>query len=255
MTLTHLRNFTAQRSGIWVKLRFYYDLFNRVWIFFRIIQNKLWICSNFGRILNSKIKYVFMKKKTIWILAFVALGLILIVWAWSGYNSLVSTDERAKEFWARVNSAYQRRLDLIPNLVNTVKGSANFEKETLTAVIEARAKATQVQVNPEQLTEENIRKFQQAQSGLSQALGRLLVLTENYPQLRSTSAFADLQAQIEGTENRIKVARDDFNQAVREYNIQRRKFPTNILASLFSFPLRSPFEADIEAAKAPTVNF
>lgn len=196
-----------------------------------------------------------MKKKTIWILSLVGLLPILVIWAWSGYNSLVSTDEQAKEYWARVNSAYQRRLDLIPNLVNTVKGSANFEKETLTAVIEARAKATKIQVNPEQLTEENIRKFQRAQSGLSQALGRLLMVTENYPQLRSTNAFSDLQAQIEGTENRIKVARDDFNQAVRKYNVQRRKFPTNIIASWFAFPLRSPFEAEAEAAKAPTVNF
>lgn len=196
-----------------------------------------------------------MKKNKIWILSLIALLLILIIWAWSGYNSLISTDEKAKEYWARVNSAYQRRLDLIPNLVNTVKGSANFEKETLTAVIEARAKATKIQVNPEQLTEDNIRKFQQAQNSLSHALGRLLMVTENYPQLRSTSAFSDLQAQIEGTENRIKVARDDFNQAVREYNVQRRKFPTNILASMFSFPLRTPFEADIAASKAPTVSF
>lgn len=192
-------------------------------------------------------------KKSTWILLGVLA--VLLIWAWTGYNGLVKLDEQSKQYWANVQSAYQRRADLIPNLVNTVKGAANFEKGTLQSVIEARAKATSIQVDPNKLTADNMRKFQAAQGALSQALGRLMVLTENYPQLRATEAFQGLQTQIEGTENRIKVSRDDFNRSVQRYNTKVRGFPTLILAKLIGFTLKTPFQADAEAQKAPVVAF
>lgn len=171
------------------------------------------------------------------------------------YNSMVQMDENVKAKWGAVQSQYQRRSDLIPNLVATVKGAANFEKSTLTDVIEARAKATSVQVDPTKLTPESIEKFQAAQGQLSQALGRLMVVSENYPQLKANENFLGLQAQIEGTENRINIARMDFNNAVQEYNSKIRSFPANITAKMFSFNEKGYFQAEAGADKAPKVQF
>jgi LemA protein len=175
--------------------------------------------------------------------------------ACSGYNNLVGKDENVKNKWANVQSDYQRRSDLIPNLVNTVKGAANFEQTTLTNVIEARAKATQVQINANDLTPENLAKFQQAQAGLTGALGRLLAVAEAYPDLKATQNFRDLQAQLEGTENRIKVSRNDFNSAVQDYNQTVRSFPNNIFGKMFGFQSKTPFQSEPGAEKAPEVKF
>ncbi len=172
-----------------------------------------------------------------------------------GYNTLVKLDEQVQSQWAQVQNVYQRRADLIPNLVATVKGAANFEKETLTAVIEARAKATQVTVDPTKLTPESIEKFQAAQGQLSQALGRLLVVTEAYPDLKANANFQELQAQIEGTENRITVERQKFNEVTQEYNAKLRSFPNNITAGMFGFTKKGYFQADASSQKAPTVQF
>jgi LemA protein len=171
------------------------------------------------------------------------------------YNTLVQQDEVVKNAWNNVQSDYQRRADLIPNLVNTVKGEANFEQTTLTRVIEARASATQMRVNPEDLTPEKLQQFQQAQGQLSQALGRLLMVSEQYPTLRANDAFRGLQAQLEGTENRIKVARNDYNGAVQGYNVQVRKFPANVFAGMMGFKPRAGFAADAGADRAPQVQF
>ncbi len=171
------------------------------------------------------------------------------------YNGLVSKDENVKEAWAKVQSQYQRRADLIPNLVNTVKGAADFEKSTLEGVIEARSKATQTTISPENLTPENIQKFQAAQDGLSSALSRLLVTVERYPELKANQNFLELQAQLEGTENRITLARNDFNSAVREFNQSVRAFPTNLLAGMFGFSPKNMFEASEGAQNAPAVQF
>jgi LemA protein len=168
---------------------------------------------------------------------------------------LVQEDENVKRVWGSVQSQYQRRADLIPNLVNTVKGEANFERGTLNDVINARARATSVNVNPEDLTPEKLQQFQQAQGQLSQALGRLLVVTENYPNLRANDAFRNLQSQLEGTENRITVARNDFNTSVNSYNVKVRTFPTNIFAGMMGFRARTPFEADAGSQNAPRVDF
>lgn len=172
-----------------------------------------------------------------------------------GYNSSVKLDEKVKAQWGEVENQYQRRADLIPNLVNTVKGVSNFEKETLTQVIEARAKATSVQVDPTKLTPETLQKFQASQGQLSQALGRLMVVSEQYPQLKANENFKELQAQLEGTENRITVARRDFNQAVQEYNTNIRTFPNNIFAGMFGFTAKGSFAAEAGAEKAPEVKF
>ncbi len=172
-----------------------------------------------------------------------------------GYNTNVALDEKVKAQWGEVENQYQRRADLIQNLVNTVKGAANFEKETLTEVIEARSKATSIQVNPDQLTEENIKRFQESQGQLSQALGRLMMVSEQYPQLKANQNFLDLQTQIEGTENRIAVARRDYNAAVQEYNTNIRTFPNNIFAGMFGFSQKGSFTADAGANKAPEVKF
>jgi LemA protein len=171
------------------------------------------------------------------------------------YNNMVTKQEGTTKAWANVQSAYQRRLDLIPNLVATVKGAANFEQQTLTAVIEARAKATQITVDPEKLTPESLQKFQSSQGELSQALGRLMVVSEQYPQLRATQNFSELQSQIEGTENRIKVERDNFNLAINDYNSYIRKFPQVLFAGILGFDKKGYFEADAAAAKAPEVKF
>jgi len=171
------------------------------------------------------------------------------------YNSMVQMDENIKAKWGAVESQYQRRADLIPNLVNTVKGVANFEKSTLLGVTEARAKATSIQVDPTKLTPETIQKFQAAQGQLSTALGRLLVASENYPSLKANDNFTALQAQLEGTENRINVARLDFNTAVQEYNSKIRSFPANITAKMFGFTEKGYFQAEAGADKVPNVQF
>lgn len=173
----------------------------------------------------------------------------------SKYNSLVKEDTQSQTAWANVQSAYQRRADLIPNLVNTVKGEANFEKSTLENVIQARASATQVKIDPTNLTPEKLQEFQNAQGQLSQALGRLLVVSENYPTLRANDAFRGLQAQLEGTENRINVARNDYNTSVQSYNTAVRTFPGNLVAGISGFKAKAPFEADAAAQKAPEVKF
>lgn len=180
---------------------------------------------------------------------------VLAIWAWRAYNGLVPMDENVKEKWAKVQSQYQRRADLIPNLVNTVKGAANFEQKTLTDVIEARAKATQMKVDANNLTPEKLQEFQASQGQLSQALGRLMMITENYPELKATEQFRDLSVQLEGTENRITTARNDFNESVKEYNTKARRFPLNLFASLFDMKAKPMFEADPSAQKAPTVQF
>ena len=172
-----------------------------------------------------------------------------------GYNTMVRLDEQVQSQWAQVQNVYQRRADLIPNLVNTVKGAANFEKETLTAVINARAKATSVTVDPDKLTPENIQRFQSAQGELSSAIGRLLVVTENYPDLKANANFQELQAQLEGTENRITVERQKFNQVTQEYNAKIRSFPNNIVAGMFGFEKKGYFQAEAGAQAAPKVEF
>lgn len=196
-----------------------------------------------------------MKSSTIITLSVVGLLVIFFFWGCNGYNGLVKQDEVVKNAWNNVQSDYQRRADLIPNLVNTVKGEANFEQTTLQNVIEARSKATQMKVDPENLTPEKIKEFQAAQGQLSQALGRLLMITENYPNLKANEAFRNLQAQLEGTENRIKVARNDFNAAVKDYNVKVRSFPMNILAGTFGFSQKEGFTAEQGSEKAPEVKF
>jgi LemA protein len=188
---------------------------------------------------------------------FIILGIVVIFvfWGCGGYNKLVKQDEIVQNKWNDVQSSYQRRADLIPNLVNTVKGEANFEQTTLQNVIEARARATQMRVDPADLTPEKLQQFQQAQGQLTQALGRLLMVTENYPTLRANDAFRNLQTQLEGTENRINVSRNDFNASVATYNTKVRSFPTNIFASIMGFSRREGFTADQGAERAPEVKF
>lgn len=193
-----------------------------------------------------------MKKSTLIILAIVA---VVVVWAISGYNGLVSKEEGVNQAWANVESAYQRRSDLIPNLVNTVKGYAEHESETLQAVTDARAKATSLNIDPATATPEQVAAYMEAQQGVGSALGRLIAVSESYPELKANENFRDLQAQLEGTENRIKVERDRYNEAVKMFNVQIRRFPTNILASMFGFEKRSMFEAQEGAEVAPVVEF
>ena len=171
------------------------------------------------------------------------------------YNNIVKMDEDTKAKWGSVQTQYQRRADLIPNLVATVKGAANFEKSTLVEVTEARAKATSIQVDPSKLTPENIQKYQQAQGQLSTALGRLLVASENYPDLKSNQNFTNLQAQLEGTENRINMAREDFNSSVQAYNSKIRQFPANLTAKMFGFTEKGYFQAEPASQSAPKVQF
>ncbi len=191
-----------------------------------------------------------MKKYTIWIVLGV-LVLICIV----GYNGLVGSRENVNKAWANVETSYQRRADLVPNLVSTVKGAADFEKSTLEAVTQARANATSMHIDANDLTPEKLQQFQQAQSQLSGALGRLLAVAENYPQLKAVQGFQDLQAQLEGTENRINEARRQFNEAAQSYNTSRQKFPRVIIANLFGFKDKPYYEADKGSEKAPTVKF
>lgn len=196
-----------------------------------------------------------MKKGSILLIAILALLFIGGCMTCNVQKSLVTLDENAKSKWGEVQNQYQRRSDLVPNLVNTVKGAANFEKSTLEAVTQARANATSMKVDPNDLSPEKIKEFQARQGELSQALGRLLMVTENYPQLRATEAFRDLQVQLEGTENRITVARKGFNDAVQGYNTKLRIFPNNIFAGMMGFKTKGTFEADANAQKAPQVQF
>ena len=195
-----------------------------------------------------------MKKVTITIII-VAIVAIIAFWAISGYNSLVGMDENVSNQWANVETQYQRRADLIPNLVNTVKGYAAHEKETLEGVIAARSQATQIKVDPTDLTPEKLAEYQKAQGQLATALGKLLAITENYPDLKANQNFLELQAQLEGTENRINVARKNFNDAAKAYNTTIRRFPKNILAGMFGFDKRAYFEAAEGAEQAPQVQF
>jgi len=172
-----------------------------------------------------------------------------------GYNTMVEMDETVESQWAQVENVYQRRADLIPNLVNTVKGYADFEQKTLTDVIEARAKATSINVQADELTPDNIQKFQQAQSQLSGALSRLMVTVERYPDLKANQSFLELQAQLEGTENRIAVERQKFNEATKNYNAYIRKFPQLIYAGWFDFEKKGYFEAEAGAEQVPEVEF
>ena len=187
----------------------------------------------------------------------IVLGLVLIlgVWSCSGYNGLVKQDESVKKSWNNVQAQYQRRYDLVDNLVNTVKGAAKFEQETLTQVVQARAKASSINLTTDQLTPENIQKFDQAQSELSGSLGRLLVSVERYPELKATQNFLQLQGQLEGIENDVRVSRTNFNESVNKYNTKVRSFPTNIFAGMFGFSAREGFKADQGAEKAPKVQF
>ena len=171
------------------------------------------------------------------------------------YNSMVEADENINAQWAKVENQYQRRADLVPNLVNTVKGYAAHESETLEAVIAARSKATQITVDPANLTEENLQKYQEAQGELSSALGKLLAITENYPDLKANQNFLELQAQLEGTENRIATERSRYTDAVNAYNKKIRKFPALITAKIFGFDAKPQFKAEARAAQAPTVEF
>lgn len=184
-----------------------------------------------------------------------AIALTALVMTSCGYNSMVEKDEAITEQWAQVETQYQRRADLIPNLVNTVKGYADFEQETITGVIEARAKATSVQIDASNLTEENMAAFQKAQGQVTSSLSKLLVSVERYPELKANQNFMDLQAQLEGTENRIAVARRRFNEVVKDYNTYIRKFPRNMYAGMFDFEKRTYFEAEEGNEKAPTVSF
>ena len=192
-------------------------------------------------------------KKTV--LAIVGILVLFVAISGCGYNNLVKLDEDVKAKWNQVETQYQRRSDLIPNLVNTVKGAAKFEQSTLTQVTEARAKATQITIDPDKLTPENIEKYQAAQGQVSQALGRLLMVTENYPELKATEQFRDVSAELAGTENRIAVARKDFNETIQTYNTKVRSFPNNITAAIFGFSQKAGFKAEAGAEKAPKVEF
>ena len=195
-----------------------------------------------------------IKKNLGWIIP-VGIIVILVIWAISGYNGMVKMDEQVQNKWANVETQYQRRADLIPNLVSTVKGYAKHEQQTLEDVVKARSEATQVKVDAENLTPEKLAAFQKAQSGVSSALGRLLAVAENYPDLKANQNFLELHSQLEGTENRITVARKDFNDAAKSYNQSIRQFPKNILAGMFGFEKKSYFEAEAGSEKAPKVEF
>lgn len=193
--------------------------------------------------------------------SYIVIGIIVIIligiftWFKGSYNQMVSRGEGVSSQWSNVENQYQRRLDLIPNLVNTVKGYAGHEQNTLTQVVEARAKATQVKINFDQLDEKTIRQFNNTQGELSSALSRLMAISEQYPNLKANENFRDLQAQLEGTENRIAVERRKFNENVKTYNAYIRSFPKNIIANMFGFTVKPYFEAAAEAKKAPEVKF
>lgn len=197
------------------------------------------------------------KNKTLWItLAIIAVLLIGgFSWGKGTYNTLVTEDESVKTAWSQVENQYQRRMDLIPNLVNTVKGYATHERETLEGVVSARAEATKTTIDPSNLNEESIKKFQVAQGELSSALSHLMMVLERYPDLKANQNFMELQAQLEGTENRISVERKRFNEVAQSYNTKVRSFPTNVLAGMFGFQPKAYFSAEAGAEKAPKVEF
>ena len=195
-----------------------------------------------------------MKKNKGLIITIVVIVLVAL-WGILSYNGLVEKDEKVSNKWANVETQYQRRSDLIPNLVNTVKGYAKHESQTLEAVMAARSQATQVKIDPSNCTPQQLAAYQKAQGDVTTALGKLLAITENYPDLKATDNFKMLQDQLEGTENRINVARKDFNDSAKEYNTSLRRFPRNIIASMFGFEKRNYFEAEAGAEKAPKVEF
>ena len=196
-----------------------------------------------------------MKKSTIVTLSVVGVILLIVIWMISGYNGLVSAEEEVNNAWSNVENQYQRRADLIPNLVNTVKGYASHEKETLDAVTQARTRATQLTVQADELTPEKIKEYQQVQGEVGAALGRLIAISEAYPDLKANQNFLELQAQLEGTENRISVERRKFNDAAKEYNASIRSFPRNLLAGMFGFEKRPYFESAEGSESAPIVAF
>lgn len=194
-----------------------------------------------------------MKKKT-WMASIMALFFMLLLNSCT-YNTMVEKDEAVSTAWSNVEAQYQRRADLIPNLVSTVKGYAQHESSTLEAVVEARSKATQITVDPANLTADKLKEYQEAQGAVSSALGKLLAITENYPELRANENFSELQAQLEGTENRITEARKRYNEAVQDYNVLIRKFPNNLFAGMFGFSKKEKFEASSGSEEAPKVEF
>jgi len=196
-----------------------------------------------------------LSKGIITIIVIIIIGLILFMWGKSSYNGMVGKEVAVESQWAQVQNAYQRRADLIPNLVATVKGYATHEQQTLTEVVEARAKATQMNITADQLTEENIQKYQEAQGQLSTALGRLMMIQEAYPDLKANTNFMALQDELAGTENRISTERNKFNERVKDYNTTIRMFPRNIFAGIFGFSQKAFFQADQAAQKAPEVQF
>lgn len=196
-----------------------------------------------------------MKKSSIVVLAVLGIAVLLFFWGSGQYNGMVTAEEQVTQSWANVESQYQRRADLIPNLVNTVKGYASHEQETLEAVIEARAKATQTTIDPSNLTAESMAQYQEAQAQVGSALSRLLVTVERYPDLKANQNFLELQAQLEGTENRISTERQRFNDAARLFNTMIRRFPRNLLAGMFGFETKAYFEAAAGAEQAPVVQF
>ena len=195
-----------------------------------------------------------IKKHLGWIIPAIIV-VIIIFWGIGGYNGMVSLDEGVQNKWADVETQYQRRADLVPNLVNTVKGYAAHESQTLENVVKARSEASSVKVDPQNITPEKLAEYQKAQSGVSSALGRLMVIVEKYPDLKANQNFLELQSQLEGTENRINTARRDFNEAAKGFNTEIRRFPKNILAGMFGFEKKAYFEAEKGAEKAPEVQF
>ena len=193
-----------------------------------------------------------MKKSTIIVIVVIVL---IAIWGITSYNGMVKMDESVSTAWSNVENQYQRRSDLIPNLVNTVKGYASHEKETFQAVVDARSKATQMQISADDLTPEKMQAYQKAQGEVGSALSRLLAITEAYPDLKANQSFLELQAQLEGTENRINVARTNFNNAAKNFNTAIRRFPKNILAGIFGFEKRAYFEAAEGSEQAPKVEF
>ena len=196
-----------------------------------------------------------MKKSYVIIIAIVVVVVAIFGWVTSTYNGMVTVEEEATTAFAKVQSAYQRRADLIPNLVETVKGYASHEKETLEGVVSARSKATQITLDPEKMTPQKMKEFQEAQGELSSALGRLIAIQENYPDLKANENFRDLQVQLEGTENRINTERNNYNEAVQKYNVKIRRFPNSLFAGMFGFEKMQKFEAETGAEKAPQVKF
>lgn len=196
-----------------------------------------------------------MKKGLIVLIVVAGIALALFAWVKGAYNSMVTAEENVSSAWSQVENVYQRRADLIPNLVSTVKGYAAHESSTLEGVVEARSKATQMSVNIDDLNEESLKKYQEAQGSLGMALSRLLSITENYPDLKANKNFLALQSQLEGTENRIAVERNKFNEVAKVYNTKIRRFPNNILAGMFGFEKKPYFTASEGADKVPEVNF